>query len=377
MVGKPGWRSGVPVSPPAASRTPPARPSRPSTSIREQPARAIIATGLYVDGIKVATPASTAETALALRDTPGAMAWIGLYQPSRSDLLAVGEEFGLHELAIEDAIQAHQRSKIERYDDTLFVVLRAARYVDAEEEIEFGELHIFTGPNFILTVRHGDSPNLARVRRRMEADPDALRLGPEGIMYAILDAVVDGYAPVLRGLEIDIEEIEAEVFTGNSEVSRRIYELSQEVVEFERAVKPLRAILAGLAAGFTKYGVAEELQESLRDVADHTAHAAERIEGFRITLRDILSLNATLVAQRQNEEMKNLAEASNAQNEEVKKISAWAGILFAPTLVSSLYGMNFAHMPELSWELGYLWAIGAMLASSIVMWVIFRRKGWI
>ncbi len=377
MVGKPGWRSGVPVSPPAASRTPPARPSRPSTSIREQPARAIIATGLYVDGIKVATPASTAETAVALRDTPGAMAWIGLYQPSRSDLLAVGEEFGLHELAIEDAIQAHQRSKIERYDDTLFVVLRAARYVDAEEEIEFGELHIFTGPNFILTVRHGDSPNLARVRRRMEADPDALRLGPEGIMYAILDAVVDGYAPVLRGLEIDIEEIEAEVFTGNSEVSRRIYELSQEVVEFERAVKPLRAILAGLAAGFTKYGVAEELQESLRDVADHTAHAAERIEGFRITLRDILSLNATLVAQRQNEEMKNLAEASNAQNEEVKKISAWAGILFAPTLVSSLYGMNFAHMPELSWELGYLWAIGAMLASSIVMWVIFRRKGWI
>ena len=377
MVGKPSWRSGVPVSPPAASRTPPARPSRPSTSIREQPARAIIATGLYVDGIKVATPASTAETAVALRDTPGAMAWIGLYQPSRSDLLAVGEEFGLHELAIEDAIQAHQRSKIERYDDTLFVVLRAARYVDAEEEIEFGELHIFTGPNFILTVRHGDSPNLARVRRRMEADPDALRLGPEGIMYAILDAVVDGYAPVLRGLEIDIEEIEAEVFTGNSEVSRRIYELSQEVVEFERAVKPLRAILAGLAAGFTKYGVAEELQESLRDVADHTAHAAERIEGFRITLRDILSLNATLVAQRQNEEMKNLAEASNAQNEEVKKISAWAGILFAPTLVSSLYGMNFAHMPELSWELGYLWAIGAMLASSIVMWVIFRRKGWI
>ena len=377
MVGKPGWRSGVPVSPPAASRTPPARPSRPSTSIREQPARAIIATGLYVDGIKVATPASTAETAVALRDTPGAMAWIGLYQPSRSDLLAVGEEFGLHELAIEDAIQAHQRSKIERYDDTLFVVLRAARYVDAEEEIEFGELHIFTGPNFILTVRHGDSPNLARVRRRMEADPDALRLGPEGIMYAILDAVVDGYAPVLRGLEIDIEEIEAEVFTGNSEVSRRIYELSQEVVEFERAVKPLRAILAGLAAGFTKYGVAEELQESLRDVADHTAHAAERIEGFRITLRDILSLNATLVAQRQNEEMKNLAEASNEQNEEVKKISAWAGILFAPTLVSSLYGMNFAHMPELSWELGYLWAIGAMLASSIVMWVIFRRKGWI
>lgn len=377
MVGKPGWRSGVPVSPPAASRTPPARPSRPSTSIREQPARAIIATGLYVDGIKVATPASTAETAVALRDTPGAMAWIGLYQPSRSDLLAVGEEFGLHELAIEDAIQAHQRSKIERYDDTLFVVLRAARYVDAEEEIEFGELHIFTGPNFILTVRHGDSPNLARVRRRMEADPDALRLGPEGIMYAILDAVVDGYAPVLRGLEIDIEEIEAEVFTGNSEVSRRIYELSQEVVEFERAVKPLRAILAGLAAGFTKYGVAEELQESLRDVADHTAHAAERIEGFRITLRDILSLNATLVAQRQNEEMKNLAEASNAQNEEVKKISAWAGILFAPTVVSSLYGMNFAHMPELSWELGYLWAIGAMLASSIVMWVIFRRKGWI
>lgn len=349
--------------------------SRPVASV--MPPRTMIDNAVYRDGLRIATPATTADTARVLREQPGAMGWIGLYQPEPSDLESLGEEFGLHELALEDAIQAHQRSKIERYDDTLFVVLRAARYLEIPEEVEVGELHVFVGPNFIITVRHGGSPDLSRVRRRMETDAEMLARGPEAVLYAILDAVVDGYVPVLAGLANDIEEIEDEVFSGNTQVSRRIYELSQEVVEFQRAVKPLRMILAGLAAGSAKYQVGEELQEYLRDVADHTADAADRIEGFRVTLRDILTLNATLVAQRQNEEMKNLAEASNDQNEEVKKISAWAGILFAPTLISSLYGMNFIHMPELLWELGYAFAIALMLASSLLMWLIFRRKGWI
>ena len=349
--------------------------SRPVAPV--MPPRTMIDNAVYVDGRRIATPATTAETCRLMDENPGSMGWIGLFQPEPRDLEVIGEEFGLHELALEDAITAHQRSKIERYDDTLFLVLRAVRYLDGPEEIELGELHVFMGPRYIITVRHGGSPDLSRVRRRLETEPEMLAQGPEGVLYAILDSVVDGYAPVLAGLANDIDEIEDELFSGNTGVSRRVYELSQEVVEFQRAVKPLRAILAGLTVGSVKYQVGEDLKEYLRDVADHVADAADRIEGFRFTLRDILTLNATLVAQRQNEEMKHLAEMSNVQNEEVKKISAWAGILFAPTLVSSLYGMNFAHMPELQWPFGYAFAIALMLVSSLVMWLIFRRKGWI
>jgi magnesium transporter len=188
------------------------------------------------------------------------------------------------------------------------------------------------------------------VRRRLEQDATLLRLGPEAVLYAILDAVVDGYSPVVSGLENDIDEIETEVFSGDPAVSRRIYELSREVIQFQRSTHPLLGILSSLAGGFAKYGVSEYLQQYLRDVADHTTQINERIDGFRFMLRDILTVNATLVAQRQNEEMQHLAESANAQNEEVKKISAWAAILFAPTLVGTVYGMNFENMPELQWE---------------------------
>ncbi|HSN42564.1 MAG TPA: magnesium and cobalt transport protein CorA, partial [Propionibacteriaceae bacterium] len=236
--------------------------SRPVAPV--MPPRTVIDNAVYIDGRRIATPTSTSETCRLLQEHPRSMGWIGLFQPEPSDLEAIGEEFGLHELALEDAIMAHQRSKIERYDDTLFLVLRAVRYLDGPEEIELGELHVFMGPRYIITVRHGGSPDLSRVRRRLESDPDMLGQGPEGVLYAILDAVVDGYAPVLAGLANDIDEIEDEVFSGNTEVSRRVYELSQEVVEFQRAVKPLRAILAGLTAGSVKYQVGEELQEYLR-----------------------------------------------------------------------------------------------------------------
>jgi magnesium transporter len=197
------------------------------------------------------------------------------------------------------------------------------------------------------------------------------------VLYAILDAVVDGYSPVVNGLENDIDEIETEVFRGDPAVSRRIYELSREVVEFQRATQPLISILAALTAGFSKYGVDEELQRYLRDVADHVTEVNERVEGFRLLLRDILTVNATLVAQRQNEEMKALSEASNLQNEEVKKISAWAAILFAPTLIGTVYGMNFDHMPELHWYLGYPFAIGAMALVSGFLYAAFKRRSWI
>lgn len=355
----------VPAVPPAAPEAPTA------------PAGSLVDSAVYVDGDAIGSPATLAETYEALRSADGAVAWIGLYRPDNHELASLAEEFGLHELALEDAILAHQRPKLERYDDTLFVVLRAARYLDDVEEVEFGEVHVFVGPDFVITVRHSEAPELSGVRRRLESNPDLLRLGPEAMLYAILDRIVDGYAPVVAGLENDIDEIETEVFSGDPQVSRRIYELTREVIDFQRAARPLATVVRNLMAGFAKYGTDEELQRYLRDVDDHLTLVIEQIDGFRHLLRDILTVNATLVAQQQNEEMKNLSEVSVEQNEEVKKISAWAAILFAPTLVGTVYGMNFDHIPELHWQLGYAFALVLMAVVSVSLFAVFRRRRWI
>ncbi|MCP9205826.1 magnesium and cobalt transport protein CorA [Streptomyces cucumeris] len=360
----PGPPRGEPV--PAASGGAPAEDER-----------SVVDAAVYRGGRRVGSPTTLAATYRRLREQPGAMAWIGLYRPSEAELLSLAEEFDLHKLAIEDAMEAHQRPKLERYGETLFVVLRAARYLDAPEEVDFGELHIFVGPDFVITVRHGAAPDLSAVRTRMESTPELLALGPEAVLYAILDAVVDGYAPVVAGVQNDIDEIETEVFRGDPEVSRRIYELSREMVEFQRATRPLVGMLRGLMAGFDKYGTDEELQRYLRDVADHVTHTSERVDGFRSALTDILAVNATLVTQQQNAEMRALAEAGFEQNEEVKKISAWAAILFAPTLVGTIYGMNFDHMPELHWALGYPFAVLLMAAVCVSLYVIFKRRDWL
>ncbi|MGW8883154.1 magnesium and cobalt transport protein CorA [Streptomyces sp. NPDC055749] len=350
-----------------------------AASAEQQPPResSVITAALYQDGVRTSTHDSLAETFQKLREEEGGMAWIGLYRPSEAEMLSVAAEFDLHELAIEDALEAHQRPKLERYGDTLFVVLRAARYLDAAEEVDFGELHVFVGPDFVITVRHGAAPDLAAVRRRMEDSPDLLKSGPEAVLYAILDAVVDGYLPVVAGVENDVDEIETEVFGNAPGVSRRIYELSREVVEFQRATRPLTRILEGLSAGFEKYGIDEELRRYLRDVADHATHVTERVDGFRLALQDILAVNATLVTQQQNEEMKALAESSHSQNEEIKKISSWAAILFAPTLVGTIYGMNFDHMPELDWVMGYPFALALMGVVCVSLYVVFKRRDWL
>jgi magnesium transporter len=337
----------------------------------------VVDTAIYRDGLRVETPPTVAETARRLRELPGTMAWIGLFRPAEAQFLPVADEFGLHHVAVEDAIVAHQRPKLERYGDTLFVVLRAATYLDDAEEVEFGEIHLFVGPNFVLTVRHSRTPDLSAVRHRMEEDPELLAHGPEAVMYAILDSVVDGYAPVVAGLQKDIDEIETQVFRGDPKVSRRIYDLSQEVIEFQRCVRPLLTMLEGLATGFAKYGTDEELQRHLRDVADHATTVAERSATFRQMLSDILTVNATLVNQAQNEEIKRLTEASYDQNEEVKRVSAWAAILFAPTLIGTVYGMNFQGIPELSWSLGYPFALTLMILTSVTLWLIFRKRGWL
>ncbi|MGY1778721.1 magnesium and cobalt transport protein CorA [Geodermatophilus sp. SYSU D01036] len=338
----------------------------------------LVDNAVYASGRRIATPPSAEESHDWLTEGfDDRLVWLGLYRPEPPELGELAEQYDLPELAVEDAIQAHQRPKFERYGDTLFVVLKAARYLDAAEEVEFGELHLFLGRQFAITVRHAESPDLARVRRRLESEPALLAKGSEAVLYAILDAVVDGYSPVVAGLANDIDEIETEVFRGDPGVSRRIYELSQEVLEFQRAAQPLTGILAAITAGFDKYGVDEELRSYLRDVADHVTQVNERIEAFRLQLRDILTVNATLVAQRQNDEIRELTEASIAQGEEVKKISAWAAILFAPTLVGTVYGMNFDDMPELSWHLGYPFALVLMLGVSLTLYAVFKRRDWI
>ncbi|MEU9445023.1 magnesium and cobalt transport protein CorA [Streptomyces sp. NPDC048304] len=369
---RPVWRRA-----PTAPQSPVAEATAPAVAGEGAEPASIVQAALYRDGVRLSSPATLAETYRELREQPAGMAWIGLARPTEADLHSLAAEFGLHPLAVEDAMEAHQRPKLERYGETLFVVLRAARYLDAPEEVDFGELHVFVGPDFVLTVRHGAAPDLSAVRRRMEESPELLKLGPEAVLYAILDAVVDGYAPVVAGVQNDIDEIETEVFRGDPEVSRRIYELSREMVEFQRATRPLVGMLHGLMAGFAKYETDAELQRYLRDVADHVTHISERVDGFRQALSEILTVNATLVSQQQNAEMRALAEAGFEQNEEVKKISSWAAILFAPTLVGTIYGMNFDHMPELHWLLGYPFAVALMGVVCLTLYVVFKKRDWL
>jgi magnesium transporter len=370
-------RSLVTRRPDGAGGDDPDAPDGVAHPLEPERASRIVDSAVYLNGDRVASPGSLAETYAECRGVPGSMAWIGLYRPEPHEVASLAAEFRLHELAVEDAIVAHQRPKLERYDDTLFVVLRPARYIDEIEEVEFGEVHIFVGPNFVLTVRHSEAPDLAAVRHRLESQSELLRLGPEAVLYAILDRVVDGYYPVVAGLENDIDEIESQVFNGDPRVSRRIYELSREVAEFQRATQPLVTMMTALEAGFEKFAVDQELRRYLRDVEDHLTQVVERVDEFRALLRDILTVNATLVAQEQNEEMKNLALSSNLQNEEVKKISAWAAILFAPTLIGTVYGMNFESMPELDWIYGYPVALFLMVATCLTLYAVFKHRDWL
>nr|WP_314844608.1 magnesium/cobalt transporter CorA [uncultured Microbacterium sp.] len=337
---------------------------------------AIIDNAIYVDGVRTDNPSSLSETFEAMRER-GGMSWIGMYRPSETEIREVAEEFGIHALVVEDALSGHQRSKLERYGDVLFMVLRSARYLDDTEEVEFGEIHLLVGPDFVVTIRHAESPDLGKVRRRLEGDPTLLKRGPEAVLYAILDEVVDEYAPVLAGLENDIDEIESQLFKDGVDATQRIYELGREVIDFQRATQPLSGMLDSLLRGSSKYQVDEELQRYLRDVLDHTLRVSDRATTFRTVLDNALTVESTIVARKQNEEMRRMTELSIRQNDEVKKISGWAAILFAPTLVGTVYGMNFDNMPELHWPLGYPMALALMVAMGFGLYGIFKHKGWL
>jgi magnesium transporter len=321
----------------------------------------IMDNAIYVDGRRAATPSSLEETYEVCHQHHG-MAWIDLYKPSEEALSSVAQKFGLHPLAVEDAIEAHQRPKLERYNQTLFVVLKPACYLEESETVEFREAHVFVGESFVLTVRHGEIPALDDVRRRLEGEPKLLQRGPGAVLHAIIDRVVDDYAPVIEGLRTDIEEIEAGVFSGTSGTSRRIYELSGEVIEFQRATGPLAGALERLGRS-DDHEIDLEVKRYLRDVHDHVLRVTEQLEGFRQKLSDVLIVNLTLVSVR--------------QNDQGKKISAWAAILVVPTIVTGIYGMNFEYMPELTWRIGYPFALVLIATICITLYAIFKRVEWL
>ena len=342
----------------------------------------VVDNAIYVDGRRKASPPSLDTAFDALRTGPDegrSFAWIGLLRPDRKEIDAVAQEFMLHELAVEDTVNQHQRPKLERYGDTTFVVLRPAVYVDPVEVITIGEIHLFLGPEFVITVRHADWPDLGYVRKNMEADPALLAHGPYTVLWAVLDRVVDDYVPVLQGLQDDIDQIEEQVFGGDAAVSKRIYQLTREVIAFHRAVEPLRDVFTQLRWKFAKNGEQSdvELRRRMRDVEDHYTRVLERVENYRALLTNLVNVQATLVAQRQNDEMARMTEAGFEQNEQMKRVSSWAAIAFAPTLVAGIYGMNFDHMPELHWAYGYPFSILVMIAFAAVLWVLFKRNRWL
>ena len=299
-----------------------------------------------------------------------AFVWIGLYEPDEAEFDSVRREFNLHELAVEDAILAHERPKLEVYDDTLFVVLKTARYVETDDTVEFGEIMLFIGPQFVVAVRHKPASALGDVRKQIESRPDLLRYGPGAVLYAILDRVVDDYQPVMDGLDEDIKEVEREVFSAEgSNPAERIYLLKREVIEFHQAAAPLTEPLDRLVHGLVP-GLNDELGEYFRDIQDHLLRVVEVVSGFRELLTSVLQANLTQVAVRQN-------ETAMQQNADTRKISAWVAIVAVPTMIAGIYGMNFEHMPELTWTFGYPLAVSVMAVSCLVLYRAFRRNGWL
>jgi magnesium transporter len=323
----------------------------------------IVDCAVYEDGARREGSPDVAEAARVVADDGPHFAWLGLHEPTNEEFDAVQREFELHDLAVEDAIEAHQRPKLEVYDDTVFVVLKTVRYVDDEEAIETGQIMLFVNPDFVITVRHGEASDLHEVRESVENRPELLRCGPAAVLHAILDRVVDDYEPAADGLENDIQEVEADVFAPDARnAAQRIYRLERQVLEFQRAVGPLAVPVDHLARGHLDI-VPEELQSYFRDVHDHLLRVGSRGEGFRDLLSSALQANLTQVTVRQNADM--------------RRISAWVAILAVPTSIAGIYGMNFEHMPELGWTLGYPAVLVLIVVVCAYMYHRFRRAGWL
>ncbi len=325
--------------------------------------------GVYEDGGRRPGRVPLTEAGLVARETEGFI-WIGLQQPTAEELGEVAIEFGLPALAVEDAILAHQRPKLELYDDVVFVVLKPVRYVDHHEIVELSEIAIFLGRGFVVTVRHGESTILGRVRRELDEGSELLAYGPTAVLYRAADLVVDDYDRAIESINEDVDEIEAQVFGGDDhDHAERIYKLKREVGLFRRAVLPLGPPLHRLLEG-TVPGVDPAMAPFFRDVHDHLLRAADAIEGHDRLLTDVLQADLARVGVRQS-------EIAVQQNEDMRKISAWAAIALLPTAIAGIYGMNFQHMPELNWEYGYFSVVGFIAAGCAALYVMFRRNGWL
>ncbi|MFF5362375.1 magnesium/cobalt transporter CorA [Streptomyces scabiei] len=329
----------------------------------------IVDCAVYRDGHRTEGPEDLSD-ALAAARASGGFVWIGLHEPSEKEFALVTEEFALHPLAVEDALKAHQRPKLEVYDDSLFMVLKPVGYEPSTDTVSTGEVMVFLGDAFVVTVRHGEGSPLGVVRRRLEQEPELLGKGPTSVLYAITDATVDHYLDVATELQTDLEELEAEVFSpdvgGSRNTASRIYTFKRQVLEFRRATGPLAAPLGRLSATGNAAAVPfvdEKAQPFFRDVNDHLTRVNESVEGLDRLVSDILSAH--------------LAQMSVRQNDDMRKISAWAAMAAIPTMAAGVYGMNFEHMPELHWTWSYPALMALMVVTEVLVFRLFKRRGWL
>jgi magnesium transporter len=330
----------------------------------------IVDCAIYRDGHRTEGPQDFSD-ALDEARAAGGFVWIGLHEPTEKEFDHVTQEFALHPLAVEDALKAHQRPKLEVYDDSLFLVLKPVVYEPESDTVSSGEVMVFLGDSFVVTVRHGEGSPLAAVRRRLEQEPEMLAKGPTSVLYAIADATVDHYLDVATELQTDLEELEAEVFSpdggGSRHTASRIYTFKRQILEFRRATGPLAPPVSRLA-GTGAFGsglpfVNDKARPFFRDVGDHLTRVNESVEGLDRLVSDILSAH--------------LAQMSVRQNDDMRKISAWAAMAAVPTMIAGIYGMNFDHMPELRWTWSYPAVIVLMAALEVSLYRLFKRRGWL
>jgi magnesium transporter len=323
----------------------------------------IVDSAVYEKGVRIDTNGREVDVA-TIDPVAGGFVWLGLHEPTHDEFELVAETFKLHPLAVEDAVHAHQRPKVERYGDSWFVVVKTASYVDSREVVRLGEVMMFVGDRFLVTVRHGEACDLATVRRQLEDQPERLALGPFAVVHAVLDSVVDDYTSVNAAVALDIDQIQADVFSGDrSNHAERIFRLKREVLEFRQAVDPLVDALDHLHGKPHSSPIPTDLHEYLRDVTDHLKRANDRIAAHDMLLSEALDANVAQVSMRQNEDM--------------RKISAWVAIVSVPTMIAGVYGMNFDHMPELGARFGYPIVLGMMVCSCFALYRNFKRRGWL
>ncbi|ORW86770.1 magnesium transporter CorA [Mycobacterium sp. IEC1808] len=341
--------------------------------VEQAPVESLVDCAVYVDGHRLPGKFSYSAALTRVRQTQvfgqQAFVWVGLREPSLAEMQEVADVFGLHPLVVEDAVCAHQRPKLERYDETLFLVLKTVNYVPhesvaaARQIVETGEVMVFVGKDFVVTVRHGEHGGLSEVRKQMEADPEQMRLGPYSVMHAIAHEVVNHYLEVSHLIESDIDSIEEVAFAPGRKIDvEPIYLLKREVVELRRSVNPLSGAFHRIQVE-NKDLISKEVRRYLRDLADHHSEAAEHIASYDDMLNSLIQAA--------------LARVGMQQNNDMRKMAAWAGILAVPTMVAAIYGMNFHFMPELNWTWGYPGIMAFMAMFCLVLYFQFRRNNWL